>query len=187
MTTKQALINFSDELNTSIPTLPNIIKVLKKQLLIVADNLNGDEPSGSGLKQIFTGKESEYKSDTAGIPQELDVYTDGADFSTYLSTTDHISFTVVKDCMCLITLGVMQGQSSGTKPDCTFFVNDIDVFTVEDPDNDVDSYNFGCNVIPLTQGDVIYFGSSTSNGYAVRCGQIDVINDMDGYVKPSFE
>lgn len=185
MSLKNVLINFSDELNTAIPTLPNIIKVLKKQLLIVADNLGGDEPTG--IKQIYTAKESAYTSDTANVPQYLDDYTEGAEFNDYLATLDHKSFSVITDCVCLVTIGVKQAQSSGNKPDTAFFVNDIITLNVTDPSTAVNSEMFVSAVIPLTAGDVIYFGSKTTSGYSLRCGQIDVISDLVGYVKPSYD
>jgi hypothetical protein len=153
-------------------------------------NSGGGGGSGVTTQLLYTGKESQYNSDSSDTPMEFDVRTEGTDFASYLSTSDHKTFTVLQTFACIVTYGIEQDPnlSSSNSPNCTFYVNGNPTFRIVTPSN-----ASGSNVVTAVQtmlfaGDTFFWGSDDSRGYAVRLGQIDLIDgfDVSAYVKPSF-
>ena len=141
-------------------------------------------------EMVYTGKEDEYHSDSSFTPMEFDTRTEGTDFSTYLSTSDHKTFTVLQDFACVVTLGCEQdpNHSSGNTPNCTFFVNNAPAFRIEPSSSSSGSNAITTSTTILFAGDTFYWGSNNTSGYAVRLGQIDILMgyNLSNYTKPSF-
>lgn len=156
-------------------------------------NLNsggGGGGSGVSTQLLYTGKESEYFSDSSYTPQEFDIRTEGTDFATYLSTVDHKTFTVLRNFACLLTCGCEQdpNHSSSNTPNTVFVLNGATLFRVETPSSASGSSAIQATQTILFAGDTFYWGSDNSQGWAVRLGQIDLLDgyDLTNYVKPSF-
>jgi len=155
-------------------------------------NLNNGGGGGSGVstQMLYTGKESAYQSDSSFTPQEFDVRTEGTDFGTYLSTSDHKTFTVLRNMACLVTFGCEQDPnlSSSNAPNTVFVVNGSVLFKVQTPSSASGSNAILAGQTVLFAGDTFYWGSDNTSGYAVRLGQIDLLDgyDLTNYVKPSF-
>ena len=143
-----------------------------------------------GTDILYTGKESQYNSDSSDTPMEFDIRSLGTDFSTYLSTSDYKTFTVLRDFACVVTYGIEQDPnlSSSNIPNCTFYVNNVPTFRVVPPSSSSGSNKVATGTMIFFAGDTFFWGSDDSRGYAVRLGQIDILTgyDLSGYTKPSF-
>lgn len=157
---------------------------------LILNSGGGGGGSGVSTQLLYTGKESEYFSDSSYTPQEFDIRTEGTDFATYLSTVDHKTFTVLQNFACLVTYGCEQDpdRSSSNTPNTVFVVNGSPLFRVETPSNASGSSAIQTGTTILFAGDTFYWGSDNTQGYAVRLGQIDLLDgyDLSNYVKPSY-
>jgi hypothetical protein len=152
--------------------------------------------SGGGgvaiINRLFNGCESQYTSDSSSTPQLLDSYTDGADFSSYISTNDHKTFTVLQDFIGMVTVGIMQDKdrSSGNKPNCTFFLNNNEYYSLDAQNATSGSASKTKDIVMVEfeTGDTFFWGSNNGSGWPVRLGALDLIDsvDMSGYVDPDW-
>lgn len=144
----------------------------------------------SSLDRIFHGYEDEYNSDSGGVAHAFDTYTEGTNFSTYVSTSDHGTFTVLKDFMAVITYGVMQdpNRSSSNVPNGAFYKNGTMLFNIDADSATSGDTGVDHNIAFFTAGDTFFWGSINSKGYAVRMGAIDVIStiNLNSYVEPGW-
>lgn len=144
------------------------------------------------INRLFNGCESQYTSDSSSTPQLLDSYTDGADFSSYISTSDHKTFTVLQDFIGIVTVGIMQDKdrSSGNKPNCTFFLNNNEYYSLDAQNSTSGSASKtkGTVMVKFETGDTFFWGSNNGSGWPVRLGALDLIDsiDMSGYVDPDW-
>ncbi len=181
--TEASAISANDYIVIDSPTLGT-----RKYL---AANLAGG--MGTSIETLFTGKESQYRSDADNTPQPFDVYTEGTNFDAYLSTNDYATFTVLQDFIAVITVGVMEdlNNTGNNPPNCTFYLNGVGDYTnvgVNAADTAPGSKGFIHFVRSFKTGDAFFWGSINNYGYAVRLGQVDMINgiDLSGYIQPDF-
>ena len=159
---------------------------------VYAPNNGGGGGSSVTTDLLFTARESIFHTDNADTPVNLDTRTTGTNYSTYLSySSQNYTYTVLQNFAALVTLGVQQdpNQSSGSKPNCTIFVNDEEVVQVDNPSTaSGSSYVASPVIVPFFAGDEFYFGSINSAGWAIRMAQIDILEgyDLSNYTKPAF-
>ena len=144
---------------------------------------------GSSLTRIFHGYESVYRTDTTS-PVELDANTETYPFGAYVSTADYATFTALQDMVVVVTVGVKQDteHTSSNKPSGGFYVNGQVKISVQSETAESGSTGVDHTVIEIKQGDTFYWSSIDMNGWAVRMGALDLIEnlDMSGYVEPGW-
>lgn len=146
--------------------------------------------ASSYVEHLYDGRENSYKTDAAFSPVELENYNEGTNFSDYISTADHKTFTILQDFLGIVAFGVMQSGSSSNIPNCSFFVNNTKVGSIDalNATSGSASAKITHMYLEFKTGDTFFWGSENTKGYPDRIGSIDMLvnADLSGYSDPTW-
>ncbi len=154
---------------------------------MVEVNVSG---GGSHVENLYDAREDQYKTDSSNVAIELENYNEGTNFSNYISTSDHKTFTVLQDFLGIVALGIRQASSSSNAPNCSFFLNNTKIASINALSSTAgyESSNITHIYVEFKTGDTFYWGSENNKGCPARIGSIDVLLDADlsGYSDPTW-